>query len=96
MEKKSRKGNAPRKFRFGWDGIIWGTGPFDNDPPSYHEYTYYFYWWNWLPRKSWYFGFQTMYYDGYHFTFGFVAANWSWNFDIPFLTKWLIAQYKAD
>lgn len=55
------------------DGIEWG-GP-DSD-------WYYFYWWNWLERKHRYIGYQCIWYDCPHASFGFWFFNWSWS------TRW--------
>ena len=42
------------------------------------EYTYYFYYWNWLPKEYRYFGYEQMHYDGVHESFGFWFFNWTW------------------
>lgn len=44
---------------------------------------YWFYWWNWLKPKYRYFGFQSDWYDGPIYHFGFWFCNWSWNYN-PF------------
>jgi hypothetical protein len=60
-----------------WDGVEWGwfVPP---EYPSMASYSYYFYWWNWLPKESRYFGPQHMYYDGWHWSFGLWFCNISW------------------
>lgn len=52
------------------NGIEWG-GP-DSD-------WYYFYWWNWLPKKVRFFGYEQIWWDGPHYTFGFWYFNISWS-----------------
>lgn len=54
-------------------GVEWG-GP-DSE-------WYYLYWWNWLDKKYRYFGYQNIYYDGYHHSFGLWFTNISWR------TRW--------
>jgi len=60
-------------MKVGRDGMQWG-GP-DGD-------WYWFYWWNWLPKKLRYFGHGRDWYDGPIGHFGFWWINWSWS------TRW--------
>ena len=54
----------PDGWRFprgiGWG--FWRSSPY----PDHAEYSWYFYWWNWLEKKHRYFGPYDMYYDGIH------------------------------
>jgi hypothetical protein len=50
--------------------VEWG-GPDDD--------WYYVCWWNWLPKSVRYLGYQGIYYDGPHGSFGFWWFNVSWS-----------------
>lgn len=67
------------------DGVEWG-GP-DND-------WWYFYWWNWLPKKLRYFGRDDIWYDGPHASFGFWFINWSWSTPWTRIPDWARAKPK--
>ena len=69
----------PWKFKLSWNGIEWGQSEKTLDTG---EYFYYFYWWNWLPRKDRFWGFEKICYDGPHNCFGF------WFFTISWSTQW--------
>lgn len=51
------------KVKLEWTGVEWGAG---NDRDGEEYFTYYVYWWNWLPARSRHFGYEMMQYDGYH------------------------------
>lgn len=59
-----------RYFKLRWDGVEWGN----------EHVPYYFNWWHWLPKDSRYWGYEYLYYDGPHHSFGFWFVNWSWSF----------------
>lgn len=80
MEPRNKTIKPPR-IKLMWSGVMWGYFT----PPAYPDmadYQYYFFWWNWLPKGLRYVGPQHMYYDGWHWSFGFWFINWSWS------TKW--------
>lgn len=59
---------------------------------------YWFYWWNWLPKKYRYLGYDKYWYDGPLYHFGFWFFNWSWNYN-PFwkvlqFKEWLVGKFK--
>jgi hypothetical protein len=72
----------PWKFKLSWDGIRWWQSEaiLHTD-----EYFYYFYWWNWLYKEDRYFGFEQIYYDGYHNVLGlwFITLSWSTQWTKP-------------
>ena len=90
MEDESRKGNAPLKWEGNGLQLHWD---YLEKYPDMSQYAYYFYWWNWLPVESRYVGLRTMYYDGYHYSLGWWFINWSWNGEVPFLSKWMRKRY---
>lgn len=57
------------------DGVMWGEYPYKDGV----DYAYYFFWWNWLPPESRYWGREDFYYDQPHRSFGFWFFNWSWS-----------------
>ena len=66
-------------------GIYWGPyGPKykdTKDPKDIYDYAYYIHPLpNWLTKKYRYWGYHSMYYDGYHHSFGFWYFNISWSF----------------
>lgn len=98
MKNESLNGDAPVPLtkRANWEraGVRWAWW-YCEKYPTMSDYSYYFYWWNRLHKKDGnrYVGFQTMYYDGYHYSFGFWFINWTWNVEIPFLSTWMRKQY---
>lgn len=57
--------------KFTLTSVTWG-GPDDD--------WYWFYWWNFLPKKYRYFGYCQDWYDGPFSHIGFWFFNWSWTF----------------
>ncbi|QIG70145.1 hypothetical protein EVB87_045 [Rhizobium phage RHph_N28_1] len=53
-----------------WDGAEWGP----------HGW-YYIYWWNWLAPKYRYWGYEVMWHDGPHYSFGLWFTNVTWCLD---------------
>ena len=45
---------------------------------EWNEDFYYFYWWNRLPKRLRYFGYEEMWHDGIHHSFGLWFINISW------------------
>lgn len=67
----------PRKFKISFSGIEWWQSEITLNTDAYF---FYLYWWNWLPKDLRFWGFEQMYYDGPHNTFGFWFFNISWTF----------------
>jgi hypothetical protein len=59
-----------------WDGLKYHR--YYNEYFKKWMYASYVYWWNWLPKENRYLGYEMMYYDGEHHSFGFWFFNWSW------------------
>lgn len=55
-------------MKFYRNGVEWENGSF------------YFYWWNLLPKDHRYIGPYHIWHDGPHYTFGFWFTNISWSF----------------
>lgn len=66
----------PFKFKIQWDGIEWWQSEVTLNTKTYF---YYIYWWNWLPKKHRFWGYDHMYYDGPHKMIGFWFVNISWS-----------------
>ncbi len=60
-----------------WDGIEYGS--YINKVTSKKEYSFYFYWWHWLPKSVRYWGYEMIQYDGAHESFGLWFTNLSWS-----------------
>jgi hypothetical protein len=60
------------------DSVHWGK--VDDTGSKYNDYLYYFYWFNWLPKKLRYVGYGVVYFDCmYHEHFGLWFFNLSWS-----------------
>lgn len=66
----------PFRFKLRLTGIEWGQSEITLGSKTYF---YYFYWWNWVPKELRYLGFEQIYYDGPHNSFGFWFFNISWS-----------------
>jgi len=66
----------PWRFKLNWDGVEWWQSEVTLNSGVYF---YYFYWWNWLDSVDRYWGFEQLYYDGPHNSFGLWFFNISWS-----------------
>lgn len=63
-------------WRLSWDMIQWGKYQRGKDGA---DYQFYLCWWNWLDKERRYWGFEEMFYDGPHRSFGLWFTNITWS-----------------